>query len=150
MVVSLLVGGTASAQAPGWVVRGQDAAVGSDEGDDLAVVVGAHAVQPGPGTGAAGGGCGGHRSTPASRASRCAASTYGGYELAIGTRARRSSRVARASTVLARSVACCAILPLPTAVSAAAYRAASRSERASLRQRAAMSARVMVSSQIGP
>src|SRR5690606_1401859 len=60
IVASLLIGGTASAQAPGWVVRGQDAAVGSDEGDDLAVVVGAHAVQPGPGTGAAGGG---HRST---------------------------------------------------------------------------------------
>src|SRR5690554_42300 len=53
MVVSLLVGGTASAQAPGWVVRGQDAAVGSDEGDGLAAVVGAHAVQPGPGVVAA-------------------------------------------------------------------------------------------------
>src|SRR5690554_6914376 len=101
MVVSLLVGGTASAQAPGWVVRGQDAAVGADEGDGLAAVVGAHAV-PRPRVVAAAaanvGGVGrcGHRSTPARSASRCAASTYGGYELAIGTRASRSSRVARA------------------------------------------------------
>src|SRR5690554_5999395 len=141
MVASFLIGGAAVAQAPGWVVRGQDAAVGADQGDWPAAVVGAHAV-PGPRVGAAGGGRGGHRSTPASRASRRAASTYGGYELAAGTRARRSSRVARASAVSKRSIACCAILPLPIAV---AYVAASLSDRASLWQQAAIAARVMVS-----